>query len=159
MLAQGIISESSSPWMAPTVFVPKKLGELRICIDYRQDHLTRSSVLITLDLQSVYWQLPLAPDDQAKTAFCPGPGMGLYQFHRMPFGLTGAPGSFQHLMDTVLRGLSFVTTYIDDVLIFFCHSRTTCQPFTASFPTGRVNALWYQMPHWGTKGMLPRPHF
>ena len=44
--------------------------------------------------------------------------MGLYQFYHMPFGLTGAPGSFQHLMDCVLRGLSFATTYTDDVLIY-----------------------------------------
>ena len=123
--------------MAPAVFVPKKSGELRICIDYRQlnkqtvrdayllplpdevqDCLAGSSVFTTLDLQSGYWQLPVAPDEQAKTAFCPGPGMGLYQYHHMPFGLTGAPGSFQRLMDCVLQGLSFATTYIDDVLIF-----------------------------------------
>ena len=44
--------------------------------------------------------------------------MGLYQFTRMPFGLTGAPSSFQRLMDTVMRGLLFVRTYIDDVIIF-----------------------------------------
>ena len=52
-----------------------------------------------------------------KTAFCPGPGMGLFQFKRMPFGLTGAPSSFQRLMDTVLRGLPFVTIYLDDILV------------------------------------------
>ena len=57
------------------------------------------------------------PGDIHKTAFCPGPGMGLYQFKQMPFGLTGAPGSFQRLMDKVMRGLPFVTTYIDDVLV------------------------------------------
>ena len=44
--------------------------------------------------------------------------MGLYQFRRMPFGLTGAPGSFQRLVDSLLRDLPFATTYIDDVLIF-----------------------------------------
>ena len=53
-----------------------------------------------------------------RTAFCPGPGMGLYQFCRMPFGLIGAPGSFQRLMDSVLQDLPFATTYIDDVLVF-----------------------------------------
>lgn len=47
--------------------------------------------------------------------------MGLYQFNRMPFGLTGAPGSFQRLMDHILRGLPFVSKYIDDILI---HSPT-----------------------------------
>ena len=43
--------------------------------------------------------------------------MGLFQFHRMPFGLAGAPSSFQRLMDKILRGLPFVTIYLDDVLI------------------------------------------
>ena len=68
-------------------------------------------------ISSGYWQLPVNPADVQKTAFCPGPGMGLYQFKRMPFGLTGASGSFQHLMDKIMRGLPFVTTYIDDVLV------------------------------------------
>ena len=136
MLKQGIIQESSSPWMAPAVFVPKKSGEIRICIDYRelnkkttkdayplplpdevQDRLAGSSVFSTLDLQCGYWQMPLNPDDRAKTAFCPGPGMGLFEFTRMPFGLTGAPSSFQRLMDKLFRDLPYVTTYIDDVLV------------------------------------------
>ena len=55
--------------------------------------------------------------DQDKIAFLPGPGMGLFQFTRMPFGLCGAPSMFQRLMDVVMRGLPFVTTYIDYVLI------------------------------------------
>ena len=113
MLIQGIISKSSNPWMAPAVFVPKKSGELHICIDYRQlnkqtvrdaytlplpdeiqDHLAGSSVFTTLDLQSGYWQLLVAPEDQAKTAFCPGPGMGLYQFHCMPLVLQAPQDHF-----------------------------------------------------------------
>ena len=140
MLEQGIIEESYSPWMAPAVFVPKKSGEIRLCIDYRelnkrtvkdayplplvdeiQDQLSGCTVFSTLDLQSGYWQLPVHTEDIQKTAFCPGPGMGLYQFKWMPFGLMGAPGSFQRLMDKIMRGLPFVTTYIDDVLV---HSQT-----------------------------------
>ena len=136
MLQQGIIEESSSPWMAPAVYVLKKSGDLRLCIDYRelnkrtkkdayplplpdevQDRLAGSTVFSTLDLQSGYWQLPVSPEDREKTAFCPGPGMGLFQFCRMPFGLTGAPSSFQRVMDKVLRGLPFVTIYLDDILI------------------------------------------
>ena len=136
MLKQGVIEESSSSWMAPAVFIPKKFGGLRICIDYRelnkqsirdsyplprpdevQDHLAGSKFFTTLDLHSGYRQLPVAPADREKTAFCPGPGMGLYQFCCMPFGLSGAPGSFQQLMDSILRGLPFVLTYIDDILI------------------------------------------
>ena len=99
MLEQGIIEESSSPWMAPPVIVPKKSGELRMCIDYCelskkttkdayplplpdevQDRLAGSTIFTILDLQSGYWQLPVSTTDQEKTAFSPGPGMGLYQF-------------------------------------------------------------------------------
>ena len=140
MLEMGIIEESSSPWMAPMVFVPKQNSELRLCVDYRelnkrtvkdayplprpdeaQDRLSGSSIFSTLDLQHGYWQLPVAEEDRSKTAFCPGPGLGLFQFCRMPFGLTGAPSAFQRLMDKVFQGLPFVTTYLDDVLV---HSST-----------------------------------
>ena len=92
MLQQGIIEPNSSPWMAPAVFVRKKNGEVRLCVDYRelnkrtvkdayplprpdevQDCLMGSTVFSTLDLKSGYWQLPVHVDDQPKTAFCPGP--------------------------------------------------------------------------------------
>ena len=152
MLAQGVIKESSSPWMSPTVFVPKKSGELRICVDYRslnkqtakdsyplplpdevQDRLTNAAVFSTLDLHSGYWQLPVAEADQPKTAFCSGPEMGLYQFCRMPFGLSGTPASFQRLMDSVLRGLPFASTYLDDILVYSpnveCHKDHLRQVF------------------------------
>ena len=79
--------------------------------------LSGSTIFSTLDLQSGYWQLPVSPSDRQKTIFCPGPGMGLYEFRRIPFGLTGAPSSFQRLMDKVLRGLPFVTIYLDDILV------------------------------------------
>ena len=84
--------------------------------DEVQDRLANSSIFSTLDLQNGYWQLPVQSNDCEKTAFCPGPGMGLYQFTRMPFGLTGAPSSFQRLMDHILREFPFVSRYIDDIL-------------------------------------------
>ena len=62
--------------------------------------------------------MPVNPADRDKTAFCPGPGMGLYVFCRMPFGLSGAPSLFQCLMDKTLHGLSFVTIYPDDNLVY-----------------------------------------
>jgi len=101
----GIIIHSKSPWMAPAVFVPKKSGQPRICVDYReldkrptkdsyllslpdemQDRLARSTIFSTLDLHSGYWQLPVSTADKEKTAFCSGLGMGLYEFFRMLFG-------------------------------------------------------------------------
>ena len=126
--------------MSPAVFVCKKNGDVQICVDYRalnkqtikdayplprpnevQDRLAGCTVFSTLDLRSGYWQLPVHKEDQMKTAFCPGPGLGLFQFHRMPFGLSGAPASFQRLIDKICRDLPFTTTYLDDLLI---HSRT-----------------------------------
>ena len=136
MLAHGIIRPSSSPWLAPAVYTAKKNGDVRIAVDYRelnkrtvkdsyplplpdeiQDRLHGSCVYSTLDLNSGYWQVPVQPEDVAKTAFTPGPGLGSYEFLKMPFGLTGAPATFQRLMDTVLRDLSYVYIYLDDVLI------------------------------------------
>ena len=88
MLDQGIIEETSSPQMAPMVFPRKKSGEIRLCVDYRelnkktikdayplplpdemQDHLAGSAIFSMLDLQCGYWQMPVHPDDRAKTAF------------------------------------------------------------------------------------------
>uniref|UniRef100_A0A5S6QBE1 RNA-directed DNA polymerase n=1 Tax=Trichuris muris TaxID=70415 RepID=A0A5S6QBE1_TRIMR len=137
MVENGIIRRSSSPWLFPAVFIKKKTGELRICIDYRelnkltrkdayplplpdevQDRIGGATVFSTLDLNSGFWQLPIHPNDCEKTAFSPGPGLGLYEFVCMPFGLTGGPSSFQRLMDRVLNGLKFAMVYLDDVLIF-----------------------------------------
>ena len=136
MLMKGIIVKSSSSWLAPAVYTRKKTGEIWLCVDYRevnkrtrkdayplplinevQDRLAGATIFNKLDLQCGYWQIPVDPKDQEKTAFSPGPGMGLFQFTRMPFGLCGAPSTFQRLLDWVMRGLPFVTTYIDDVLI------------------------------------------
>ena len=121
----------------PCSFCTKKSGEIRLCVDYRalnkrtsrdayplplsdevQDRLAGSTIFSTLDLWCGYWQLPVSPEDQEKTAFCPGPGMGLHESCCMPFGLSGAPGSFQRLMDKVLHGLPFVVIYLDDILIY-----------------------------------------
>ena len=121
--------------MAPAVFIRKKTGDIRICVDYRelnkkttkeayplphldevQDRLSGSTIFSTLDLKSGYWQLPVNPADRCKTALCPGPGLGLFQFCRMPFGLSGALGSFQRLMEMLLCDFSFLTIYLDDVL-------------------------------------------
>ena len=126
MLKQGIIEESSSPWMAPAVYSKKKYGEIRICMDYNelnkrsakdayplplpdevQNHLVGSKVFTKLDLQCGYWQVPINTIDQAITAFCPGPDMGLLQFICMPFGLTGAPSTFQRM---ITKFFPFVTT-------------------------------------------------
>ena len=141
MQEEGVIQPPSSPWASAIVLVRKKDGTLRICIDYRQlnsvtkldtfplpridnllDQLGNAKYFTTIDLAAGYWQIRVADDSIEKTAFITHGG--LYEFRVMPFGLTNAPAVFQRLMQQVLQGLnpaegpSFVSVYIDDVLIF-----------------------------------------
>ncbi|EER05709.1 retrovirus polyprotein, putative [Perkinsus marinus ATCC 50983] len=134
---QGVIRRSKSPYAAPCVYVAKKDGGVRMCVDYRklntasppsaypvplpdfvQESLAGSKVYTNLDLRSGYWQIPVRPSDVCKTAFCPGANLPLYEFLVMPFGLHSACGTFQDLMDRLLGDLPYVKVYLDDVLIF-----------------------------------------
>ncbi|KFD49867.1 hypothetical protein M513_09334 [Trichuris suis] len=135
MLNQGIIEPSNSPWMAPAVYRRKRSGEVRICVDYRElnkrtrkdayplplpddvfDRISGAKVFSILDMQSGFWQVPVSPQDVQKTAFSPGPGIGLFQFKRMPFGLTGATSTFQRMMDIILSDYDFAAVYLDDIV-------------------------------------------
>jgi len=135
LLEKGLIQPSISPYGAPVLFVKKKTGELRMCIDYRAlntstvrnsyplpriddllDKLQGATVFSSLDLMSGYHQIRLPPEDEPKTAF--KTPFGLFQFKVMPFGLTNAPAIFMSHMNQTLRGLSFVVVYLDDILIF-----------------------------------------
>ncbi|KAF4649929.1 hypothetical protein FOZ61_000825 [Perkinsus olseni] len=133
----GVIKLSTSAYKFPCVFAAKKNGKVRICIDYRalnkvskvdaypvsrpddvQEHLAGATIFSTLDLRSGYWQLKVRPSDRHKTAFRPGRGFPLYEWNRMPFGLSSAPASFQRLMDYVVGEFDFVRVYLDDILVF-----------------------------------------
>ncbi|GBG76937.1 hypothetical protein CBR_g23151 [Chara braunii] len=137
MIDRGWIRPSESEFDAPVLFVPKKGGKLRMCIDYRGlNRITRKNayplpriddlldaaggckVFSKIDLKSGYHQIEVDPSDQHKTAFKTRDGM--YGFIVMPFGLTNAPATFQCLMDKVLRHQlnKFVVVYLDDILIF-----------------------------------------
>ncbi len=77
------------------------------------DQLGEASFITTIDLTRGYWQVPVAEADRVKTAFITP--FGLYQFKRMPFGLQGAPVTFQRLMDRLVHCLTdFLAAYIDD---------------------------------------------
>lgn len=136
MLALGVIECSSSEWSNPVVLVPKKDGTMRFCIDFRRvnaqsqfdaypmprledliERLGKASFITTLDLCKGYWQVPLARTDRPYTAF--RTPQGLFQFVVMPFGLQGAPATFQRLMDIVLAGTdSFAAAYLDDIVVY-----------------------------------------
>ena len=87
-------------------------------VDDSLDLLAGNQYFTCLDLQSGYWQLPVAPEDIDKTAFITP--VGLFEFTVMLFGMCNAPGTFQRAIDTVLAGLKWQTcnVYLDDVLIF-----------------------------------------
>ena len=79
------------------------------------DQVGKAKFISALDLTRGYWQVPVAKDSRPKTAFVTP--FGLFQFNVMPFGLQGAPATFQRLMDKVLHGMEeFAVAYLDDVV-------------------------------------------
>lgn len=136
LLEQGFIHESESPWGAPVLFVKKKDGSLRLCIDYRGlnavtiknkyplphidelfDQLQGAVVFSKLDLRQGYYQLRIRKEDVPKTAF--NTRYGHFEFAVMPFGLTNAPSAFMDLMHRVFKPYldRFVVMFIDDILV------------------------------------------
>ena len=134
---QGVIQDSTSPWASPLVFVRKKSGEVRPCVDYRKlnsvtlkdafplprtqdclDAVAGAKVFSSLDITSAYNQIPIRECDVPKTAICTK--YGLHEYVTMPFGLCNAPATFQRCMELALAGLQWTKCliYLDDVLIF-----------------------------------------
>ncbi|GJT19089.1 putative nucleotidyltransferase, ribonuclease H [Tanacetum coccineum] len=111
LLERGFIRPSVSPWGAPVLFVKKKDGSMRLCIDYRE--------LNKITIRNRYpLHLRVKEQDISKTAF--RTRYGHYEFLVMPFGLTNAPAVFMDLMNRVFHEFldKFVIVFIDDILVF-----------------------------------------
>jgi len=136
-LAKGFIRHSKSPTSAPILFVKKKDGSFRLCVDYRGlnkiskknryplplisgllDWLHTGKIFTKIDLRGAYNLLMIRLGDEWKIAFrtC----YGHFEYTVMPFGLTNAPVVFQHLMNNIFEEYmdEFVVVYLDDILIF-----------------------------------------
>ena len=135
LLDKGFIQTSNSPYGAPVLFVQKKDGGLRMCIDYRGLNsvtkkdtypLPRSDELLdrlhgarwftSLDLQSGCHHIRMDPADVPETAF--QTHKGLFEFKVLSCGLTNAPAAFQRVMNKIIDRLPFVLVYLDEILLF-----------------------------------------
>src|SRR3954471_19775643 len=136
-LSKVFIRPSSSPWGCPILFVTKKDGTERMCVDYRPlnlatiknkyqlprindlyDQLVGSSVFSKMDLRLGYHQIKIRNEDVPKMAFTTH--YGLYEYTVMSFGLTNALATFSRLMNYIFMEYldKFVVVYLDDILIY-----------------------------------------
>jgi hypothetical protein len=142
LLDLGIIRPSVSPWGALVIFVKKKDGSLRLCIDYMElnratvknrypipqiddlfDQMKGAMIFSKIDLQSGYHQLRIKEGDIPKNTF--RTWFGHYEFVVVPFGLTNVPAVFMSLMNGVFWKCldRFVQVFLDDILIYSKNER------------------------------------
>ena len=137
-LEAGLIRESNSPWSAALVFVKKKDGTIRPCVDYRRlnavttkvayplprvhdclDSMEGAKWFCSMALTQGFFQIPVKESDIEKKAFSTSKG-GLYEYVVMPQGMVGSPNSFQRCVELIFRGLNWRTllVYMDDIICF-----------------------------------------
>ena len=159
LLADGVVSYSTSPWSCPLHMVPKKDHTWRPVGDYQRlnnlttrdtyplphlqsftDNIHGARIFSKIDLKDAFLQIPVHPDDVPKTTITTP--FGAFQYNYMPFGLSGSSQTFQRFIDTVLRGLQTdsakpqpvrVFAYIDDILIVSEDEDRHLQDLTALF--------------------------
>jgi hypothetical protein len=161
---KGYIRPSTSPWAAPILFVEKKDGTKRMCIDYRAlnevtiknkyplpriedlfDQLRGASVFSKIDLRSGYHQLRIRSSDILKTTFITK--YGLYEFTVMSFSLTNAPAFFMNLMNSVFMDYldKFVVVFIDDILIYSRNEEEHADHLRMVLPRLREHQLYAKL--------------
>ncbi|KAK8916912.1 hypothetical protein KSP39_PZI022412 [Platanthera zijinensis] len=161
LLDKGFIRPSTSPWGAPVLFVKKKDGSFRLCVDYRElnkltirnqyplpriddlfDQLSNAKVFSKIDLRSGYHQMRINEDDIYKTAF--STRYGHFEFVVMPFGLTNAPAVFMDLMNRVFKEFldRFVIVFIDDILVYSTNKDEHTEHLKIVLTTLKCHALY-----------------
>lgn len=134
MLELGIIQESFSPYASPVVMQAKKVGDPRLCVDYRTlnaatksmrlpmpngheviQRMKGSKYFARIDLKKGFHQIPITEESIPYTAFVTQDG--LYEYKTMPFGLKNPSGFFQWTMEQVLAGLPHCEIFVDDIII------------------------------------------
>ena len=164
LLQRGLIEPSKSPYGSQVLFVKKKDGSLRMCVDYRAlnritvedkfplpniqallKKLQGAKFFSSLDLASGYWQFRIKEKDVHKTSFRTPDGS--YQWKVLPFGLTNAPSAFQRNMNSILRKhikAGFVVVYLDDILVFSRTRKEHKEHLDQIFQTLREHDLYLQ---------------
>jgi len=164
LLKNEIIQVSKAPFAAPVLFVKKKNGNLRMCIDYRalnkatiknsyplpridsiMDTLGGSKHFSKLDLKSGYHQIRVKKEDIPKTAF--KTHFGQYEFKVLSFGLCNAPATFMTLMNSIFKDElnNYVSVYLDDILIYSKTEEEHLVHLTNVFEKLRKNQLFVNL--------------
>jgi len=179
MLKMGVIRESNSPYASPVVVVKKKDGSNRVCVDYRKlnkltvfdpepmpaavdlfQKLNGDKFFSKIDLSKGYWQVTIPERDISKRAFVIPDGS--YEFLKMPFGMVNSAATLKRGMKKLLKGMTNVEFYWDDILVHTCtwegnlkilrelfrrlaQARMTIRPSKCIFGVGSIDFLGHQL--------------
>lgn len=137
LLDQKVIEPSTSAYSSPAFLVPKSSGKHRLVVDYRQlnkriefeavplpdihgafHYFTNAKVFTIMDLNQAFHQIPLAEESKQLTAFCVP--FNLYQFTRVPFGISQGSSVCSRLLEMIFHDIKFkyVYHYLDDIVIY-----------------------------------------
>ena len=134
LIENGLATLSSSPWASPCILVPKPNGKVRLCTDYRKvnnvtvkdsyplpriddilDAIGNARYLTQIDMLRGYYQIELTERAKLISAFITP--FGLFQYERLPFGLSNAPATFQRIVNHAIQDLPGTFAYIDDIVV------------------------------------------